>query len=302
MAAALPQLAAHSLPPHPGPALPPHTHLVLTLPTDVALLSAATLSIELLTPPSPPTALVCIVHPRACSSVSPGMHQLGVALQESGYAVAMPDLLTDAEAKQDELTEQHRHDLILLDKRLDAVINHVRNEQPRLSQLPLALVGSATVAAVALVADVHHYGIRAIVSRGGLPHLARQHLQHVSAPVLLIVGSAGCGVWEDNKQALQQLTQCQHKRLHVVPNARHHFQESGAMDDVIRQTVGWLGRLMVFTGGKDEGASGTGERMEDVGEVKQKGHRELSDKSAKAERMMSEPKAEQYGETSQSAK
>ena len=33
------------------------------------------------------------------------MHQLGVALQESEYAVVMPDLLADAEAKQDELTE-----------------------------------------------------------------------------------------------------------------------------------------------------------------------------------------------------
>ena len=159
--------------------------------------------------------------------------------------MVLADLLSADEQKQDELTECHRRNLPMLERRLDDVIQHVRAERVRLSGLPLALVGSAAGAAVALIRETHHNDVRAVVSRGGLPHLAGQHLPLVLAPVLLVVGSADCGVLMDNRTALSQLTSCRHKRLHVVPNARHQFQESGAMDDVIQQTVGWLRRWVL---------------------------------------------------------
>ena len=197
--AALPAIAAHSLPPHLGPALPPHDLITLTLPGCV---TPATLAVELLTPPTPPAALVYIVHPTGCSSPSPGMHQLAVALQEAGCAVVLADLLSPEEHKQDELTECYRRDLRMLERRLDSVIQHVKAERARLSALPLVLVGSAAGAAVALIRETHHDDVRAVVSRGGLPHLADQHLQLVKAPVLLLVGSADCGVLMDNREAL----------------------------------------------------------------------------------------------------
>ena len=285
--AALPGMAAHSLPPHPGPALPPHELLTLTLPGCV---TPATLSIELLTPPTPPAALVYLVHPTACSAPSPGMHQLAVALQESGCAVVLADLLSAAEHKRDELSECYRRELGMLERRLDSVIHHVAAERAPLSALPLALVGSAAGAAVALIRETHHSDVRAVVSRGGLPHLADQHLPLVQAPVLLIVGSADCGVWMDNREALRRLSHCRHKRLYVVPNARHQFQETGAMDEVVQQTVGWVRRWVLE---RPAGSRG-GEEVEVAAQVEEKGP---SEQLEKVERALGGEAAEQYGET-----
>ena len=288
--AALPTVAAHSLPLHPGPALPAHDLLTLTLPGH---LCPATLAIELLIPAGPAAAVVYVVHVTGCTAPSAGLHQLAVALQEAGCAVVLADLLSADEHKHDELTETYRRDLTLLERRLDAVILHVKAQRPRLSALPLALVGSSTGAAAALIRETHHDDVRAVVSRGGLPHLAGQHLPLVVAPVLLIVGSADCGVWMDNREAARRLTHCTHKRLHVVPNARHQFQEAGAMDEVIRQTVGWVRRWVVE---RPTGSRG-GEEVEADEQVEEKGQSEQQRGSEKVERPVEDKAAEQYGET-----
>ncbi|MDX1610410.1 MAG: dienelactone hydrolase family protein, partial [Halofilum sp. (in: g-proteobacteria)] len=105
--------------------------------------------------------------------------------------------------------------------------------------LPLGLFGASTGAAAALVAAAERPAdVRAVVSRGGRPDLARPVLAAVRAPTLLIVGGADHGVIELNEQALSQL-HCE-KRLDIVPGATHLFEEAGALEQVVAAAGDWF--------------------------------------------------------------
>src|SRR5664279_6110414 len=81
--------------------------------------------------------------------------------------------------------------------------------------------------------------VKAVVSRGGRPDLAR-NLGAVRAPTLLIVGGADHQVLALNHEAQQQL-RCP-SELAVVPGATHLFEEPGALEQVSRLAIDWLDR------------------------------------------------------------
>jgi pimeloyl-ACP methyl ester carboxylesterase len=87
--------------------------------------------------------------------------------------------------------------------------------------------------------------VRAIVSRGGRPDLAAEHLSQVVSPTLLIVGGADDLVLELNRRALAQL-RCE-AELHVVPGAGHLFEEPGALDTVAEDAATWFTRYLQRT-------------------------------------------------------
>jgi pimeloyl-ACP methyl ester carboxylesterase len=60
----------------------------------------------------------------------------------------------------------------------------------------------------------------------------------VRAPTLLIVGGLDPVVLDLNRLALEQLTV--EKRLEVVPNATHLFEEPGALERVAELARGWF--------------------------------------------------------------
>ncbi|MDX6562176.1 MAG: putative phosphoribosyl transferase, partial [Gaiellales bacterium] len=74
--------------------------------------------------------------------------------------------------------------------------------------------------------------------RGGRPDLAGDALPRVRAPTLLIVGALDPVVLDLNRRALEQLTV--EKRLEVVPNATHLFEEPGALERVAELARGWF--------------------------------------------------------------
>ncbi|HNP26642.1 MAG TPA: alpha/beta hydrolase, partial [Nitrosomonas sp.] len=78
-----------------------------------------------------------------------------------------------------------------------------------------------------------------VVSRGGRPDLAGEMaLQKVTAPTLLIVGSADNGVIELNQRAFEKL-QCE-KKLTFIPGATHLFEEPGALEQAAQHAVNWF--------------------------------------------------------------
>jgi putative phosphoribosyl transferase len=81
----------------------------------------------------------------------------------------------------------------------------------------------------------------AIVSRSGRPDLAgSESLAHVKLPTLLIVGAKDHDqVISWNKNALKYLGS-EKKKLVVVPNASHLFEEPGALEEVARLASGWF--------------------------------------------------------------
>ena len=110
---------------------------------------------------------------------------------------------------------------------------------PETTALPIGLFGASTGAAAALVAAAERpEEVKAVVSRGGQPDLARDALPRVKAPTLLIVGGRDDVVIELNRQAHDQLQT--EKRLEVVPGATHLFEEPGTLEQVAKLATEWF--------------------------------------------------------------
>src|SRR5690606_12502899 len=101
--------------------------------------------------------------------------------------------------------------------------------------------GASTGAASALkaAARLGDY-VRAVVSRGGRADLALEDLPAVKAATLLLVGGLDSAVLQQNKLAFAQLPQP--KKLEIVPEAGHLFEEPGAMETVVEAALAWYGQ------------------------------------------------------------
>ena len=104
--------------------------------------------------------------------------------------------------------------------------------------MPIGFFGASTGAASALDAAAFLGDtIKAIVSRGGRPDLAK-NLKAVKAPTLLIIGSLDTDVINLNKKAYDQL-ECDRK-IEIVNGASHLFEEPGALNEVANLASSWF--------------------------------------------------------------
>jgi dienelactone hydrolase len=182
--------------------------------------------------------IVLFVHGSGSSRHSPRNERVAHELHEAGLATLLLDLLTPAEEEQDRATGELRFDIGLLAQRLGEVTDQVRRH-PETRHLRVGYFGASTGAAAALVAAAERPAdVGAIVSRGGRPDLAGGALEKVAAPTLLVVGGEDPHVLELNTEALLRL-RCE-KRLEVVPEATHLFEEPGTLDSVARLASAWF--------------------------------------------------------------
>jgi pimeloyl-ACP methyl ester carboxylesterase len=111
---------------------------------------------------------------------------------------------------------------------------------PDTKDLKVGYFGASTGAGAALMAAAEFPDIvSAVVSRGGRPDLAKDALDSVRAPTLLIVGGDDEPVISMNKEALARL-KCPDKKLVIVPGATHLFEEPGTLEEVARIAAGWF--------------------------------------------------------------
>jgi putative phosphoribosyl transferase len=184
--------------------------------------------------PSKPGGVVAFAHGSGSSRFSPRNQYVALALQQSGLATLLLDLLEEDEAED----RRAVFDIRLLADRLDAAGRWLLHDR-ELRGLRLGYFGASTGAAAALVAAAERpESVSAIVSRGGRPDLARDALPSVTAPTRLIVGGHDEDVLELNRQALA-LLHCP-KELIVVPGATHLFQEPGTLEEVARLAQQWF--------------------------------------------------------------
>ena len=158
-------------------------------------------------------------------------------LNKQGIATLLPDLLTEEE----DSVYENRFDIDFLTERLAKIYDWLRN-QAKIKDLPVGLFGASTgaAAALSLAADLGEK-VTAIVSRGGRPDLAMDKLEKVSSPTLLIVGGEDREVIELNNKALKEL-RCE-KKLEIIPNATHLFEEPGTLEEVAQLAVSWFRRF-----------------------------------------------------------
>ena len=185
--------------------------------------------------PEHASGLVIFAHVSGSSRHSPRNQFVAEQLQAAGFATLLFDLLDEEEARD----RKNIFYIPFLGKRLSEAIAWAKSN-PDVRNLPIGLFGASTGAAAALVAaSLVPENVAAIVSRGGRPDLAGKCLKNVEAPTLLIVGGADETVLDLNKQALSQLT-CS-KKLSVIANATHLFEEPGTMEQVVEITTKWFG-------------------------------------------------------------
>lgn len=183
----------------------------------------------------PDTAIgtVIFAHGSGSSRHSSRNRMVAAELRSAGLATLLFDLLTPEEAED----RANVFDIELLAARLGAATMWARASH-FVRNLPIGYFGASTGAAAALVAAAEDKGIGAVVSRGGRPDMAGDLLGRVRAPTLLIVGGADYGVIELNEQAHEMLT-CT-KRLAIVPEATHLFEEPGALEHVATLAREWF--------------------------------------------------------------
>ena len=183
-------------------------------------------------------ALVAFAHGSGSSRLSPRNTLVAHALNDRDIATLLFDLLTPAE----EADRANVFNIPVLANRLVEALFWL-DGQSAITKLPVGLFGASTGAAAALVAAAKLPSrIDAVVSRGGRPDLARDALDEVYAPTLLIVGGADSGVIELNEQALARLRGP--KALEIVPGASHLFPEPGALEAVIEHAAAWFERYL----------------------------------------------------------
>ncbi len=193
-----------------------------------------------LTVPAEAVGVVLFAHGSGSSRRSPRNQFVARAIRDAGTATLLFDLLTKEEEAEDELTGRLRFDIGLLAQRLVEATRWVAN-QPETRRLGIGYFGASTGGAAALVAAAEiGPAIDAVVSRGGRPDLARDALEHVQSPVLLIVGERDETVLDLNRDAYARLS-CE-KELKVIPRATHLFEEAGALQEVARLGAAWFGQ------------------------------------------------------------
>lgn len=192
---------------------------------------------DLVVPPGA-TGVVLFAHGSGSSRFSTRNRYVARILQEARFATLLLDLLTEAEEQVDERTGLLRFDIPLLADRLTEATDWLRRN-PETRDMPVGYFGASTGGGAALVAAAALRGsVSAIVSRGGRPDLAGAALKDVTAPVLLIVGENDAPVIEVNQDALRQL-RCE-KKLEIVPQATHLFEEPGTLEQVARLAAQWF--------------------------------------------------------------
>jgi putative phosphoribosyl transferase len=185
--------------------------------------------------PAAATGLVIFVHGSGSSRLSTRNQHVANALNKAGLATLLFDLLTAEEEKFDNESRSLRFKIDFLAVRLAAITNWCEHN---LRQFHLGYFGASTGAAAAIVAASRHKSIKAIVSRGGRPDLARDELATLATPTLLIIGGEDKEVIIMNQDAKKQM-QCV-TDLVIIPGATHLFEEYGMLDQIAVLAQNWF--------------------------------------------------------------
>jgi predicted alpha/beta-hydrolase family hydrolase len=252
-------------------------------------IDSVTLSGSLCFPRRNKTGIVLFAHGSGSGRHSPRNRYVAGVLQHYGFGTLLFDLLTEDEEEVDEQTRHLRFDIKLLSDRLAKVtdwliqyIDHSGNshgdsgsdggdssgnsDSKKHQKFDIGYFGASTGAAAALVAAASRQQypsgsfVKAIVSRGGRPDLAEQHLEQVQAATLLIVGGDDDVVIRLNQEAFARLRLLDEnkKKLVIVPGASHLFEEKGKLEQVAQLAVDWFG---CFLDGKYSGSPELGKEF-----------------------------------------
>jgi predicted alpha/beta-hydrolase family hydrolase len=189
--------------------------------------------------PEHASGVVVFAHGSGSSRHSPRNQLVARELQHAGLATVLADLLTVDEERRDAASGRYRFAIDLLGARVVELVDWtIRHDAT--ADLPIGIFGASTGAAAALVAAAvaGPSKVATVVSRGGRPDLAGEHLEAVRQPVLLIVGERDEVVIDLNRNAQHRLAG--RVEMMIVPGATHLFEEPGALEQVAALARDWF--------------------------------------------------------------
>jgi putative phosphoribosyl transferase len=199
-----------------------------------------------LTIPKSSKSLVIFALGSGSSRFSPRNQYVASVLNNDGVSTLLIDLLTEREEKEDVITKEYRFNIPLFGERLIAVTDRIGNQDNQFNFFPntLGYFGSSTGSAAALIAaDKRYENISAIVSRGGRVDLASKYssLRQIKCPTLFLVGEYDYSVIEWNRDMIdKQLINVEKKKLVIIPQSSHLFEEAGKLEEVAKYASGWF--------------------------------------------------------------
>lgn len=175
-------------------------------------------------------------------------------LNKDGLATLLVDLLTKGEEETDVRTEKvqckipglilNKFNIKLLSDRLLRITNWLLTVPYFETQrVIIGYFGTSTGAAAALTAAAQKDTVvGAIVCCSGRPDLVSDEvLTNVQVPSLFIVGAGdNKKVIDINNNAINKLHNVQKKKVAVVPEATHLYEEPAALENVARLASGWF--------------------------------------------------------------
>lgn len=192
---------------------------------------------------SRPQGLVVFAHASGSSRYNPRSQFIAAELQRSGFTTLLLDLLTPEEELIDEVTARLRFNVCLLAERLMGATDWLA-EQPGLRDLRPGYLASSASGAALIAAALRPEQVGALVLCGGRPDLAGPMLARVRAPTLLIIGEGDPQTAKRSKQALMALQV--EKRIAVLPEATHLFEEAGSLGKLARVGLFWFQRHLAL--------------------------------------------------------
>jgi len=147
----------------------------------------------------PCRGLVILVHGNGSGRFDARSTALAEALSQRRLAVLLLDLLT----LQEERCRWNLFDTELIANRLSGVVRWIGG-QPDLAALPLGVFAVGTAAAAALTVAAHG-PIQAIVTYAGRPFLARERMDEIRVPTMLLVPESQGHLATQNQFAYRRL-------------------------------------------------------------------------------------------------
>ena len=192
--------------------------------------------------PKHSSEIVLFAHGSGSSRLSARNQFVANILQDKNLGTLLFDLLTHEEEKIDLVTSEIRFDINHLTRRLIETTDWVESQE-NLKPFKIGYFGSGTATAATLKAAAQKpKKIHAVVSRGGRPDLAKEDLEKVKAPTLLIVKADDTQLIELNKTAFEHL-HCE-KKLEFIEGGTNSFEESKTLEEVAKIAAEWFTRKL----------------------------------------------------------
>ncbi|NGX61520.1 MAG: putative phosphoribosyl transferase [Chlamydiae bacterium] len=192
----------------------------------------------LATPPSVKGVVVLLPGSGSRVESSPGYFTMGSCLNEQHFATLAVDLVLESEKKQEfqkdgvpRLVNEPAYMKELI-QRVHSTVVYASNAFPN---LPIAILGASTGAALALHEASNNDTIRAVVSRGGRPDIvSKEILRKVTQPLLLLAGTEDPEVRKASHEAFSSMNEGDVQMIEIK-GANHGFTGKGHLQEAMKQ-------------------------------------------------------------------